>query len=329
VAAARHNLGVIRIPFWKLQSIGNDFPLVHLEEMGSALAFRERAHAAEAAEIVPPQSTKECSVTPDQTPLAETGGLDTFLSELSIAICDRRFGVGGDGLLAVGMEEGTVRLRMFNPDGTEDFCGNGIRCAAVHAHALGWVGTTFTIRHLDREIPVEIGEGRVRTIIGVADYRSEKVPHTAIGQLYNSTIWSGMDSGMPLSIFGSALTTGSTHTVIPTAALPDQETFESVSPKIERSPLFPDRTSVIWAQETGDNQLQLLIWERGVGETLGCGTGASAAAANYLRGKGRGGTVEVTSKGGTLRVSMDSWSAPITVEGVAERVFQGEFRFGS
>jgi diaminopimelate epimerase len=320
----------MKIPFWKLQSVGNDFPLVHVDDVRGALAFRNQERLAAVPETAPPQATKECSVTPDQAlpGLAEVtpDAVTAFLSELSIAICDRRFGVGGDGLLAVEMEGEALRLRMFNPDGTEDFCGNGIRCAVVHAHALGWVGNAFTVRHLDREVPTEIGEGRVRTTLGLADYRPEKVPHGAYGELFNTTVWSGMDAGQPLSLFGSALTTGSTHVVIPTTSLPDDESFLAVSPKIETDPLYPDRTSVIWAQEVGPDHLKIRIWERGVGETLGCGTGATAAAADYLRRKGRGGKVTVESRGGTLQVSAASWMEPLTIEGIAEQVFRGEYR---
>src|ERR1700753_1856214 len=99
------------IQFWKLESIGNDFPLVQISDLPA----------------------------------------ETSLPNLAIRICDRRFGVGGDGLLTVEkVAEGTIRLRMFNPDGTEDFCGNGIRCAAYFVYRQGLVGTTFDILHLDR-----------------------------------------------------------------------------------------------------------------------------------------------------------------------------------
>jgi diaminopimelate epimerase len=282
--------------FWKVQSIGNDFPLVHLTDV------------QEVAE-------------------AKSASLDFMLASLAVQMSDRRFGVGGDGLLALGREEDDLRLRMFNPDGTEDFCGNGLRVAAWHAHLEGWTGRTCTIRHLNRVVPVEIHEdGRVSTVIGQASYDPAEVPHSGFGELFNETVWSGMDSGMPMNLFGSALTTGSTHVVIPTASLPDDDSFQSVSSKIEVATQYPQRTSVIWRREEEPMHLRIRIWERGVGETFGCGTGSSAAAADYLRVKQKGGAVRVENPGGTLTVSMDRWDAPITVEGLAEQVYIGEFR---
>jgi diaminopimelate epimerase len=282
----------MNLPFWKVQSVGNDFPLIHLGDLA----------------------------TPDATT-----SLDFRLAELAVLMSDRKFGVGGDGLLAIEMEGEALRLRMINPDGTEDFCGNGMRCAAKHAHGLGWVGTKFAIRHLDREVPTEILEsGLIRTVLPPASYDPDKVP--LIGRrLFNETVWAGMDSGMPLSLFGSALTTGSTHTIIPTHELPDDDTFFAISPKIENDPQFPQRTSVIWSQELEPMRIKIRIWERGAGETLGCGTGSSAAAVDYLRRKNKGGTVTVENPGGEIRVSMDSWESPISVESSAETVYTGVF----
>lgn len=286
-----------KIRFWKVQAIGNDFPLVHLEDVAALAA-------------------------------ATGASVDFLLTSLAIQMSDRKFGVGGDGILALGKEENDLRLRMFNPDGSEDFCGNGIRCAVWHAHEIGWVGNHVTVRHLDRSISCEVEGGRIRTQIGEASYDPEKVPTTGIGEIFNGNVWSGMDSGMPLSLPGSALTTGSTHVVIPTYALPDDDSFKSVSPKIEVDSKFPQKASVIWSQEIEPMKLRIRIWERAVGETLGCGTGSAAAAVDYLRRKGKGGNVEVQNPGGVLSVSMDNWSAPITIEGTAEQVFSGEFLVG-
>jgi diaminopimelate epimerase len=271
---------IVRVPFWKVQSIGNDFPLVHIP--------------------------------------AEP--LD--LGSLAIAMCDRRFGVGGDGLLALERAE-PLKLRMFNPDGTEDFCGNGLRCAAVHAHSIGWAGDRFIISHRGRNVQVCLGPtGDVTTVLGNASYDPDVVPLEAgMPAIFDGVIY----ADPRIEVRGSALTTGSTHVVVPTDALPRDEEFLDLGPKIENFKFYPNRTSVIWSEAVAPDHLRIRIWERGVGETLGCGTGSSAAAIDYLRREGRGGRVTVDNRGGTVVVEASRWDAPITVIGTAAQVFEGEF----
>ena len=75
------------------------------------------------------------------------------LPALARELCDRKEGIGGDGLLAVAPAPWGLVLRMFNPDGTEDFCGNGLRCSATHGQLEGWVGPRFEILHGGKRIP--------------------------------------------------------------------------------------------------------------------------------------------------------------------------------
>ena len=210
---------------------------------------------------------------------------------------------------------------MFNPDGTEDFCGNGLRCAALHAHRQGWVGEQFTIRHLGRIVQTLIEDGLIRTELGSASYCAEDIPvrfHEDPQNTFDRVIW---EDGIR-SIQGSVLTTGSTHTIIP-GPLPDDATIADLGPKIENAPQFPDRTSVIWVKTAAPMVLAIRIWERGVGETQGCGTGSSAAAVDYLRRTGGGGTVEVRNPGGTVWVTAAAWDAQVSVRGEAREVFEG------
>ncbi|CAN5571068.1 diaminopimelate epimerase [soil metagenome] len=264
------------VRFWKVQAIGNDFPLVRLE-----------------------------NVNPDKLP------------ELAIRMADRRFGVGGDGLLAMGSDaDGGPRLRMFNPDGTEDFCGNGLRAAAWWAFQEGLAGKTFTLRHLEREVEVQIEDDLVTTILGKASYTPADVPHTHAQELFDTEVFPGRP--------GSAITTGSTHVVLWTEDLPESPDFEAASAQYENDPRFPFRTSVIWSKRTGENEIAIRIWERGVGETLGCGTGSTAAAADLMRRRGSGGTIEVQNRGGSVKVSAEAWNAPLQISGTATIVYQGD-----
>jgi diaminopimelate epimerase len=280
---------VSELRFWKVQSVGNDFVLVLLDD-----------------------------VPGDQ------------LSVLAQNVCRRKFSIGSDGLLAVGLDGPFVRMRMFNPDGSEDFCGNGLRCAALFAEDQGWKHGDFELLHLDRIVPARVRgvhtEGKttgvVSTTIGRASFEPSAVPLAqGSSELFDAPLEIGSHT-----YIASALSTGSTHTILFVEALPDDEEIERVGPLIEHHPLFPERTSTIWTVVESDERLRVRIWERGVGETLGCGTGSSAAASAWLRRRGGGGEVEVINPGGMITVEMQAWDAPITASSVAEIVYAGRVK---
>jgi diaminopimelate epimerase len=128
--------------------------------------------------------------------------------------------------------------------------------------------------------------------------------------------------GESLSLF--PLFTGSTHAVIFEPSLPEDARFLRLSPQIEHHPLFPERTSVLWTQVLAADRLRIRIWERGVGETWGCGTGACAAAvAAQIQGYAGAKTV-VESRGGELEIC---WmpGGRMRMTGPAETVFTGLF----
>jgi len=276
----------MNLAFWKVESMGNDFPLIHLD------AIDER-----------------------------------LLPELAIILAERHFSIGGDGLLAVGPMPGrNMRLRMFNPDGSEDFCGNGLRCAAMHGKNQSWVDQKFTIEHRGNLVPCEIDAETIITEIGKASYKAEDVPVRFRSRpdltFQRPAIYSGTEGRLT----GSALTTGSTHTVmqpLPGNRLPDDEVFRNVSSKLENDPQFLIRTSVIWRRQVTNGVIQIRIWERGAGETIGCGTGSAAAAIEYFRENDRGGTVEVRNPGGIVWVSVDNWESVISVRGHAAELYRG------
>lgn len=219
-------------------------------------------------------------------------------------LCRRRSGVGGDGLLIVTQEGGDqVRMRMFNPDGTEDDCGNGLRCVAHLAWLRGLAAQPeFDIRSLTgvRRVRVEPSrsetDAEVTVQWGRAKLRPEEIPvHVEGDDALDIEIKTGTEV-----IHAASLFTGSAHTVILEA--PDDERFQRLSPLIEHHPLFPERTSVMWTSVEGPNRIRVRIWERGAGETLACGTGACAAAVvTALRGV-TGPEVTVASRGGELHV---------------------------
>ncbi|GIV20003.1 MAG: diaminopimelate epimerase [Armatimonadota bacterium] len=273
---------MVVLPFSKMQGVGNDFVVV-----------------------------------------AEEAVRSFSLPELARQLCVRRFAIGADGLLVVGRgERHAVRMRMFNPDGSEDMCGNGLRCVAKWAVLHGLVNRTrFVVESIDGDKPVELlSDGRVRVELGEPHLEPEQVPVLAeVAPVMNLPVET---PGGVVSV--TSLSTGSTHSVVFVDSLPADERFLRDSPAIENHPSFPQRTSVLWAVVESPSRLRMRIWERGVGETLACGTGACAAAvAAQLHGMA-GDSVEVYSPGGVLHVQWRPGS-PVILTGAAELVYEGRY----
>lgn len=249
------------------------------------------------------------------------------LASLALRMCARHTSIGSDGLLIVKPIDRTrIMMRMFNPDGTEDFCGNGLRCAAVYADEEGWVDPSgFVIEHFGRDVPSRVTGSSARTVLGKASFRAADVPWGTEAQANEEWFQRELSSGTwagPATL----VSTGSTHTILLVDELPDDLTVSRLGAQLEHHPIFPQRTSVIWAQRIGNDHLKLRIWERGVGETLGCGTGSSAAAVTMGRLDSSGPRrIRVDNPGGTVWVSFTDWNADIEVEGDAFRVYSGEY----
>jgi diaminopimelate epimerase len=271
------------IPFTKTQSVGNDFILINADD---------------------------CQ------------GLD--LPALAQDLCIRRFRVGSDGLLVVGpsKEPGIeISMKMFNPDGSEDFCGNGLRCAANHAVRMGWAKDSFTILQHGLTSRVSVEDGFVKAEMPAAEFHAGAIPVLA-DDPSNHLVDISLHG-----VKGTAISTGSTHFVVPVDELPDGQQFYETSSLIENDPLFPERTSVIWTKDAGGGHLQIRIWERGAGETLGCGTGAAAAAIVWRKLYGAGADIKVESKGGTLEFEVLDAAKPYLVSSRPEVVFTGTVRY--
>lgn len=258
-------------------------------------------------------------------------GLAYHYSELNfaafaIAACDRHRGSGSDGLLLLeASRHAEVRMRMWNPDGTEDMCGNGLRCVARVAHARGYVGNDFFVETIAglRAAQIEAG-GDVRVSMGAPSWETGDIP---MRERQSPSDFSPHAYELKVdgrSFHASSLSTGSTHTVLWRDDLPGDEEFLHFSPLLENHPWFPERTSVLWAT-VSEKEVALRIWERGAGETFACGTGACAAAVAALdTGRVKKGSVLVRSKGGVLRIE---WSDnDIWKTGPAEIVYQGVWR---
>jgi len=260
------------------------------------------------------------------------GSSDFDWSALALELCDRKFGVGADGLLVLDESRfADLMMRMYNPDGTPDVCGNGLRCIARYAVERGIVrDDTLRVATLAGVRPGLIhrdAEGTITAVtVGMGQPRFDppSIPmRVALERVIDYPLELTEDVTLPIT----ALSTGSTHAVTFVESLPDDLTFLALSPLVENHLLFPDRTSLMWCQVEAPSRLRLRIWERGVGETWGCGTGACAAAvAAILHGYAAAGEpVTVLSRGGELRVRWRE-GEPMEMTGPAEFVFEGVYR---
>jgi diaminopimelate epimerase len=229
-------------------------------------------------------------------------------------ICDRNFGVGSDGILALSppMLGGDFGVRILNPDGSEaEKSGNGLRIFAKYLYEHGHTQERhFTVGTLGGlvTIDLEVEDGLVTLItvnMGGAtfdDFNEIEVD----GRRYEVT----------------SLSVGNPHCVL---IVDDLSTVDphSLGPKIENHPAFPNRTNVQWAQVVAPGEVHILIWERGAGYTLASGSSSCAvAAACYHKGL-TDPNMRIVSPGGTLNIRVDE-TGELWLRGPAEEVCSGD-----
>ena len=247
---------------------------------------------------------------------------------LAVAISDRHYGVGSDGLILIEPSaRADARMRMFNNDGSEsEMCGNGIRCVAkfIHDHAIArkprvTVETGRGVLTLDLEVRGDRAE-RVRVDMGTPILRATEIPTTLAGD---------PPLDVPIEVGGeklrvSAISVGNPHAVI---YVDDLANFpvERLGPLIERHEAFPRKINVHLVRVLGRGEVAMRTWERGTGITLACGTGACAVAvAGILTGR-TDATLLAHLPGGDLTLEWAGGDASVFMTGGAAEVFSGEW----
>jgi diaminopimelate epimerase len=279
---------VTPLRFYKLQGAGNDFVLLD--------AFTQPLPSGEVA-------------------------------SLARRLCDRRFGVGADGLLIVEpSERADYRMRLYNADGSEaTMCGNGIRCVARYlwehhcpdAGSLA-IETGAGVRRVHR-----MSQGRFQVEMGVP----RLMPSPPVSPSPNR-LGEG-EQAVPLShavgegqgVRANFVHTGAPHLVLFVDSV-DAFPLETLGAQLERHPQFPDRVNVSVAQVEAPNRVRARVWERGAGATLACGTGACAIVVAGVQMGMLEREARVQMPGGTLEVE---WRPDETLwlTGDAELVFEG------
>lgn len=241
-------------------------------------------------------------------------------------LADRHFGIGFDQLLVVEAPESPevdFRYRIFNSDGGEvENCGNGARCFAVFVRDRKLTGKNLiTVETAGGMMTLQITEnGEVCVNMGVPRLIPAEIPFEAEAQ---SLTYSLAVDGTTLEI--SAVSMGNPHAV---TLVDDVATapVEKLGPLVERHTRFPQRVNAGFMQVVSSDEINLRVFERGVGETLACGTGACAAVvAGNLRGL-IGNNVKVNLPGGSLRISWAGPGEPVMMTGPATTVFHGQVK---
>ena len=240
-------------------------------------------------------------------------------------LADRRLGVGCDQVLIAAAPNGDdadVTMRIFNADGSAAMqCGNGVRCFARYVRDRGLVGDGSAIRVATPSGVVEttiLDDGRVRAALGIPDFRPAAVPMRVSKEC----------ESYRLRLNGEQVTIGAVSMGNPHAVLivddADAAPVASLGARIQGHEWFPDSVNVGFMQVLGRGHVRLRVYERGVGETLACGSGACAAVAVGVRRGALDRRVQVDLNGGSLEIEWPEDRAPVWMTGPAERVFAGE-----
>jgi diaminopimelate epimerase len=277
------------IEFSKYQGLGNDFILI------------DNRHTAEPI------------ITPEQ----------------AIAICDRHFGIGADGVIfaLTGKADTDYTMRIYNSDGSEpEMCGNGIRCLAKFIADLEGnteVNKSYKIDTLAGLIVPKLEEnGEVTVDMGEPELTASKIPTTLTGV-------EGKVIAQPLKVddrtwLVTTVSMGNPHCI---TFVEDSEAIalEQIGPLFEHHPVFPQRTNTEFIEVVKPDYIKMRVWERGAGITLACGTGACASVvAGVLNHQcDRSCTVELP--GGCLQINWSAADNRVYMTGPATKVFQGQY----
>ena len=250
------------------------------------------------------------------------------LSNLARRISDRHFGVGADGLILICPSDvADARMRMFNADGSEaEMCGNGIRCVAKYVYEYGIARK--------ESLAIETGAGRLTLDLNVVKGRVDTV-HVDMGEpILESqdipTTFSGSPVvDVPLTVGAreikvTCVSMGNPHCVVFVDEA-DDDIVLGVGPRVELDPHFPSRVNVEFVEVRSRTAMRQRTWERGSGETLACGTGASAVCvAGVLSGR-TDRRVKIQLQGGDLELEWSAEDNHVYITGPAVEVFHGEW----
>jgi diaminopimelate epimerase len=277
------------IEFSKYQGLGNDFILI------------DNRHAVEPI------------ITPEQ----------------AIAMCDRHFGIGADGVIFAlpGKAATDYTMRIYNSDGSEpEMCGNGIRCLAKFIAALEGnteVNKSYQIDTLAGLIVPKLeSNGEVTVDMGEPELSAVKIPTTLNGG-EGKVIAQSLEVG-DRSWTVTAVSMGNPHCI---TFVEDAQAIalEQIGPLFEHHAVFPQRTNTEFIEVIRPDYIKMRVWERGAGITLACGTGACASVVAGVLNHQCDRVCTVELPGGCLHINWSAEDNRVYMTGPATKVFQGQY----
>ena len=249
--------------------------------------------------------------------------------QLSVRLSDRRFGIGGDGLILIMPSQiADFKMRIFNADGSEAMmCGNGTRCIGKYVYEHGLANKTHITLETNsgiKYLELHCTGNQVTSVtvdMGKAILTPREIPVESDSQ--EPFVAKPVQVGDRLERL-TCVSVGNPHAIVFCDRVEDLD-LEKLGPLFEHHAIFPDRVNTEFVRVIDDHTLQMRVWERGSGETLACGTGACATTvAAVLNGYcPQGEPILVKLRGGDLTITYQA-DGTVMMTGPAEEVFQGE-----
>ena len=257
-----------------------------------------------------------------------------FQSDKTIAIkklCDRQFGIGADGVIFIMEPDGNnyAKMIIYNSDGSEaQMCGNGIRCLIQYLHNFKNIAYNSFEYRIETKAGIKIAQylnDEITVKMGKPILDASSIPTTI--DTYHNLVPSYRFKESNFEQEGYAVGMGNPHLVFFMNDI-SKISLSLLGPFFEKSKLFPEKTNVHFSQIIDKDNIKVLVWERGAGATLACGTGACAVhVAAYQLGLCNEETT-IHLPGGNLRINWSRLDDEILMTGNAKKVFSGRYLLG-